>query len=53
LIHLVHESIHSIKRQVWKEEHDMKIDVCQDSIETIQTAQMKVLNRFKFCLNRF
>jgi len=31
----------------------MKIDVCQDNIETIQTAQMKVLNRFRESLNRF
>jgi len=31
----------------------MKIDTCQDNIETIQTAQMKVLNRFRVSLNQF
>jgi len=31
----------------------MKIDANQDNIETIQTAQMKDLNRFRVSVNRF
>jgi len=31
----------------------MKIDVSQDNIETIQTSQMKDLNRFIVTVNRF
>jgi len=34
----MNESIHIPKIQVWKEEHDMKIDACQYNIETIQTS---------------
>jgi len=43
----MNELIHIPKRQAWKEEQDMKVDACQDNIETIQTALMKVFNRFK------